>query len=1079
MTGFKKRLASTALATAMTLTALPVSVFLISTDAEAGVPNGFAYTQGTRFMLDGSPFYYAGTNCYYLTFKSQEAVDSVFKDAEAMGLKVIRVWGNLDVGVKTGTTDSEGKPVFTNNNDGPGEKDGIYFQYFDKDLGKPVINEGKDGLQKLDYALYQAEKHGIKLLITFTNYWDAFGGMGQYVKWAQELGISGLKKDDFYTNETLKGWYKDYVNGLLNHTNPYTGRKLKDEPSVFAWELANEPRCNTDAQCKDNILYNWAKEMSEYVKSVDPNHMVALGDEGFYNKPYGYYNEYTTSNYAFYGAEGVDFEKLMTIDTLDFGTPHLYLDQWGMKHTGTGQDDLLWFKIHGETCAELGKPVILEEFGLTNRTIRDSEYEQWFEVLEGDVYETVEYAGTNYWMIASYIDGALYPDYDQYTVYGPEGTDTESIRQLIIKHAANMTAKNSVNTIASDKLSFDRADTTDLTVTAAMKEGVISGITLDGNALTEGKDFTINNNSVTIKASYLKTLELKNHVFTLNCTAGSSPKFTVNVTDVSIPAPTLDKYIATVDKNLRHYKQVNVGYDKKTSEFRGITVNGKYLTAGADYTDNGGLVTFSDSFIKSLGEGNVTLVFDFYEGADCEFQLTVADTSALEDIDTFENYTDDSQLRSAYTPNTNGNNITVSLVDSTNGKAMRFEYDVSLPNGYSGVNHALSQRNVAQYKGVSITLAGDNSGNTFTLQFKDKNDNYFEKEFAVDFYGEKTIKIPFEEFNAPSWQSSSATLDTTGIVQVAFYAGRSGNADTGTYIIDDVYFYNEEQETEGAHLIDKTGTFDGSAPAAVLTKLVLNGQAISKITCGDKTLNSNTDYSWNGSQVTLNTPFTQALDNGKYEIVYHFSDGTTDTFILTVINSAVTDDITVDNVTNFTSTNATDSSLTLAWDKNNKAEGYTVEIYKGGKWNEIYSGADTSCTAKDLRASSTYTFRIRAYKASGGTTYYSDYVRLAAKTAESSGVSNVKSFRKISATSSELIIGWAKNNSAEGYIVEQYKGGKWTEVLRTCTNNTVGFIAGDLKAGTTYTFRIRAYKTSGDTVIYSNYTRLAAVTNAN
>lgn len=769
----------------------------------------------------------------------------------------------------------------------------------------------------------------------------------------------------------------------------------------------------------------------------------------------------------------------MTINTLDFGTPHLYLDQWGMKHTGTGQDDLLWFKIHGETCAELDKPVILEEFGLTDRTIRDSEYKQWFEVLEGNVYETVEYAGTNYWMIASYIDGALYPDYDQYTVYGPEGTDTESTRQLIMKHAANMTAKNNVNTIVSDKLSFDRADNTDLTVTATMKEGAISGITLDGNALTEGKDFTINNNSVTIKASYLKTLELKSHVFTLNCTAGSSPKFTVNVTDVTIPAPTLDKYIATVDKNLRHYKQVNVGYDKKTSEFRGITVNGKYLTAGTDYTDNGGLATFSDSFIKSLGEGNVTLVFDFYEGADCEFLLTVTDTSALENIDTFESYTDDSQLRSAYTPNTNGNNITVSLVDSTNGKAMRFEYDVSLPNGYSGVNHALSQRNVAQYKGVSITLAGDNSGNTFTLQFKDKNDNYFEKEFAVDFYGEKTIKIPFEEFNAPSWQSSSATLDTTGIVQVAFYAGRRGNADTGAYIIDDVYFYNEEQETEGARLIDKTGTFDGSAPAAVLTKLVLNGQAISKITCGDKTLDSSTDYSWNGSQVALNTPFMQALSNGKHEIVYYFSDSTTDTFTLTVINSAVTDDITVDNVTNFTSTNATDSSLTLAWDKNNKAEGYTVEIYKGGKWNEIYSGADTSCTAKGLRASSTYTFRIRAYKASGGTTYYSDYVRLAAKTAESSGVSNVTSFRKISATSSELIIGWAKNNSAEGYIVEQYKGGKWTEVLRTYTNNTVGFIAGDLKAGTTYTFRIRAYKTLGDTVIYSNYTRLAAVTNTN
>lgn len=1173
MTGFKKKLASSALATAMTLTALPVSVFFISTGAAAeGVPSGFAYAQGTRFMLDGSPFYYAGTNCYYLTFKSQEAVDNVFKDAEAMGLKVIRVWGNLDVGVKTGTTDSEGKPVFTNNNDGPGEKDGIYFQYFDKALGKPVTNFGEDGIKKLDYALYQAEKHGIKLLITFTNYWDAFGGMGQYVKWAEELGITGLKKDDFYTNETLKGWYKDYVNGLLNHTNPYTNRKLKDEPSVFAWELSNEPRCSSDAQCKDNILYNWAKEMSEYVKSIDPNHMVSLGDEGFYNKPYGYYDEYTTSNYAFYGAEGVDFEKLMTIDTLDFGTPHLYLDQWGMKHTGTGQDDLLWFKIHGETCAELDKPVILEEFGLTDRTIRDSEYKQWFEVLEGNVYDTVEYAGTNYWMIASYIDGALYPDYDQYTVYGPEGTETESTRQLIMKHAANMTAKNNVNTIVNDKLSFDRADNSDLTVTATMKEGAISGITLDGNALTEGKDFTINNNSVTIKASYLKTLELKNHVFTLNCTAGSSPKFTVNVTDVSIPAPTLDKYIATVDKNLRHYKKVNVGYDKKTSEFRGITVNGKYLTAGTDYTDNGGLVTFSDSFIKSLGEGNVTLVFDFYEGADCEFLLTVTDTSALEDIDTFESYTDDSQLSSAYTPNTSGNDVTVSLVDNANGKAMKFEYNVGSPNGYCGVNRKLSQRNVAQYKGVSINLTGDNSGNSFTLQLKDKNDNYFEKEITVNFSGEKTIEIPFEEFAAPSWQSGSATLDTTSIVQASFYAGNGGNTDTGTYIIDDVYFYGEKQEAEGAHLIDKTGTFDGSAPATVLTKLVLNGQAISKITCGGKTLDSSTDYSWNGSQVTLNTPFTQALANGKHEIVYHFSDSTTDTFTLTVINSAVTDDITVDSVTGFTSTNATDSSITLAWNKNSKADGYTVEIYKGGKWNEIYSGANTSCTATGLNASLTYSFRIRAYKTSGGTMYYgdytrlaaktadssvldpvtsftrisatensvtlgwatnskadgysveiykggkwneiyngnstsctatglnanstytfrirayktsggsvqySDYVRLAAKTVESSGVSNVTSFRKISATSSELIIGWAKNNSAEGYIVEQYKGGKWTEVLRTYANNTVGFIAGDLKAGTTYTFRIRAYKTSGDTVIYSNYTRLAAVTNAN
>lgn len=1118
MTGFKKRLASSALATAMTLTALPVSVFFISTGAAAdGVPSGFAYTQGTRFMLDGSPFYYAGTNCYYLTFKPQEAVDNVFKDAEAMGLKVIRVWGNLDVGVKTGTTDTNGYQVFTNNNDGSGEKDGIYFQYFDKALGKPVTNFGEDGVKKLDYALYQAEKHGMKLLITFTNYWDAFGGMGQYVKWAQELGITGLKKDDFYTNETLKGWYKDYVNGLLNHTNPYTGRKLKDEPSVFAWELSNEPRCNSDAQCKDNILYNWAKEMSEYVKSIDPNHMVALGDEGFFNRPYGYFDEYTTSNYAFYGAEGVDFEKLMTIDTLDFGTPHLYLDQWGMKHTGTGQDDLLWFKIHGETCAELGKPVILEEFGLTNRTIRDSEYEQWFEVLEGNVYDTVEYAGTNYWMIASYIDGELYPDYDQYTVYGPEGTDTESTRQLIIKHAANMAAKNNVNTIVSDKLSFDRSDNNDLTVTATMKEGVISGITLDGNALTNGRDFTINNNSVMIKASYLKTLELKNHVFTLDCTAGSSPKFTVNVTDVSIPAPTLDKYIATVDKNLRHYKQVNVGYDKKTSEFRGITVNGKYLTAGTDYTDNGGSVTFSDSFIKSLGEGNVTLVFDFYEGADCEFLLTVTDTSTLEDIDTFESYTDDSQLSSAYTPNTSGNNVTVSLVDNANGKAMKFEYNVGSPNGYCGVNRTLSQRNVAQYKGVSITLTGDNSGNSFTLQFRDKNDNYFEKEITVNFSGEKTIEIPFEEFAAPSWQSGSAALDTAGIVQVAFYAGSGGSTDTGTYIIDDIYFYGEKQEAEGAHLIDKTGTFDGSAPATVLTKLVLNGQAISKITCGGKTLDSSTDYSWNGSQVTLNTPFTQTLANGKHEIVYHFSDGTTDTFTLTVKNSLTPDEhickyvsktvkptTTSEGYTlhtcsicnksykdNFTPKLKTEieamtglifgsrdcESVSLRWDRQDNVSGYILEYLNGNKFDKLAdkgSASSVSHKVTGLQSGKLYKFRVRAYVSSDGKRIYGGYSPVLCVRTLPKAMTNISVKAK---TDNSITIEWSNNTTANGASVEIYSSGKWKTLALKPSGATSHTITG-LKQATAYMIRVRAYINDENGRIYSVYNTTQTVTTA-
>ena len=81
------------------------------------------------------------------------------------------------------------------------------------------MNEGEDGLRHLDYIIKQAEEHDMKLVITFTNYWEAFGGMGQYVKWyqmSQGKSVGNSKVDekdtcDFYTNETIKGWYKDYI----------------------------------------------------------------------------------------------------------------------------------------------------------------------------------------------------------------------------------------------------------------------------------------------------------------------------------------------------------------------------------------------------------------------------------------------------------------------------------------------------------------------------------------------------------------------------------------------------------------------------------------------------------------------------------------------------------------------------------------------------------------------------------------------------------------------------------------------------------------------------------------------------
>ena len=240
--------------------------------------SGFVTTNGTKFWLDGGEFPYCGTNCYYINFKPKEDVDALFDGASKMGINVIRTWGHLDVGTIQKGQENGGKQVFSDNADGSGEKDGTYYQYWDADLQKPVVNEGEDGLGRLDYVIQQAQEHNIKLILTFTNNWREFGGMHQYIKWA------GLNEhDEFYTNEKVKGWYKDYIKTLLNHTNTYTGVKYKDDPSIFAWELSNEPRATSDAKNDSGMLLNWVTEMSAYIKSIDSNHMVSIGDEGFFD----------------------------------------------------------------------------------------------------------------------------------------------------------------------------------------------------------------------------------------------------------------------------------------------------------------------------------------------------------------------------------------------------------------------------------------------------------------------------------------------------------------------------------------------------------------------------------------------------------------------------------------------------------------------------------------------------------------------------------------------------------------------------------------------------------------------------
>ena len=77
-----------------------------------------------------------------------------------------------------------------------------------------------------------------------------------------------------------------------------------------------------------------------------------------------------------------------------------------------------------------------------------------------------------------------------------------------------------------------------------------------------------------------------------------------------------------------------------------------------------------------------------------------------------------------------------------------------------------------------------------------------------------------------------------------------------------------------------------------------------------------------------------------------------------------------------------------------------------------------------------------------------------------------------------LRVSWNRNTSADGYIVEIYKDGAWARAGKITTDSTTDFKVTGLKASTFYKFRVRAYKMSGNTAVYSDYgTTLTARTN--
>ncbi len=161
-------------------------------------------------------------------------------------------------------------------------------------------------------------------------------------------------------------------------------------------------------------------------------------------------------------------------------------------------------------------------------------------------------------------------------------------------------------------------------------------------------------------------------------------------------------------------------------------------------------------------------------------------------------------------------------------------------------------------------------------------------------------------------------------------------------------------------------------------------------------------------------------------------------------------------------------ALRLAWNTNTSADGYIIEQKDGAKWVRIAKltkNTTTEYRISKLKAGTAYSFRIRAYKMDGKTALYSGYTTISART-NPSAVSGLKLKGR---AADALRLSWTKNTSADGYIIEQKDGAKWVRIAKLTKNTTTEYRISKLKAGTAYTFRIRAYKMSGKTALYSGY----------
>ncbi len=331
-------------------------------------PNSFVQRQDDRLILDNEMFRMVGANIYYFAFSSEVDQVRLLDLASDFGLNVLRIWAFND---------------YINllpNPPAPSDTD-ICFQFLATGASAPEIRDGPFGLERLDRAIKLAGDRGIRLILTLTNHNPDYGGMPQYQRW---LGFPSL--NDFYRDANARATFQNWIEAILTRQNALTGASYADDPTILAWEIANEPRCPGDPSGAQ-LLTEWLAAISAFIRSTAPRQLIAAGDEGFFD------HDQAGNNWLFNGSCGVSTENILGIPDIDFGTCHMYPDTWAGSQDPQdfGQ---MWIQNHIDAARRASKPMILEEYGVPASARRNDIYRAWLDTIEQE-----DAAGDLVWML--------------------------------------------------------------------------------------------------------------------------------------------------------------------------------------------------------------------------------------------------------------------------------------------------------------------------------------------------------------------------------------------------------------------------------------------------------------------------------------------------------------------------------------------------------------------------------------------------------------------------------------------------------------------------------------------------------